>query len=253
MAPAEDYPLFISSDVRRAFGNEQFCRRIARNASWGEGSRVLDLSPGESSVLLAREFGCSVTAADADASALDEVRTRVKAHGVGDRVEVKAISWDKLPFGQGEFDGIIELGRVPLPLEHAVTKLRPLLAVRGRLVLSYPVKVGLHPTKAAIDFWEKRMGEPMRYPREVLLVLERAGFEPEMIETMDSAELDDLYRDLERSIERLPEQWKSRAALMKQEISLHRSQGLNAAVSLALVIGRRKEPGEKPPPSRDTG
>jgi hypothetical protein len=43
------------------------------------------------------------------------------------------------------------------------------------------------------------------------------------------------------------------AEVIRQEISVHREQNGKAGVSYAFLIGRRKEPGEKPPASRDRG
>lgn len=248
----EPFPLFFPLDARRAFANEELVRRIARASRWSSGARILDLGAGAASVLLAREFNCTVVAADSDPAVLDLLRERAKGHSATERIEVRQVEFAELPFTDGEFHGILALGRVPLPLSVATRTLRAYLAPKGRLVLTYPVKVGRFPLKIATDFWEQKLGEPLLSPREALQVLEGAGFEPEGIETMSDPELDDFYRDLEAVLAKESAN-PSAVKALRDEIDLHRSQGGKASVSLALLTGRRKEPGEKPPPARDSG
>ena len=88
----EHFPLFYPADARRAFGSEDYARRIARVAHLGGGSRVLELCAGTTGIFLAREFGCSVVAADTDERVVEALRERVKAHVLSDRVEVKPVS-----------------------------------------------------------------------------------------------------------------------------------------------------------------
>jgi hypothetical protein len=254
MTTAEAFPLFPVADVKNAFGDEQLCRRIARNAGWGDGSRVLELCSDGSALVLARELSCTVMSVDTDEAPLSRVRDEIRSQGLQDRVKAKVVDYGKLPFAEGEFDGVLELGRVPMALQDAVARFRPLLAHRGRLAIAFPVKIGSHPSRVAMDFWEKRLGQPLLYPREVLQALEKGGFEPEGIEAMDALELDKFYQDVERWASRFPEAMKpARLEMLREEINIHRSQGAKATVTLALAIGRRREPGEKPPLSRDTG
>ena len=74
------------------------------------------------------------------------------------------------------------------------------------------------------------------------------------LEVLDAIELDRFYQNLERWAARFPDAMKpAKAELLSEEVNIHRSQGTKATVTLGLVFGRRKEPGEKPPLSRDTG
>jgi hypothetical protein len=82
-------------------------------------------------------------------------------------------------------------------------------------------------------------------------VLEAAGFEPESAESLHDTELDALYRDIEAGLAASPV--GPQAAGLREELALHRESNGKASVSYAFVVGRRKEPGEKPPASRDRG
>jgi SAM-dependent methyltransferase len=250
---AEHFPLYFPADARRPFGSEEFARRIARVAHLGGGSRVLELVAGPTGFALAREHGCQLTAVDGEDRAVDQLKDRVKSQSVGDRVQVRKVDLARLPFADAEFDGILSVGRVPLPLTVALRTLRRHLAPKGRLVLTYPVKVGRFPAKPSTEYWEKKLGEPLLYPREVLLTVQKAGFEPEEIQSMNDLELDDLYREVEQLLPKQPPTAEAQVKALREEIELHRAQSGKASVSFALMIARRREPGEKPPVSRDSG
>ena len=253
MAPAEHFPLYFPGDARRAFGAEDVCLRIAHTAGWSNGSRLLELGAGSAGLFLTSKLGCHATVVDADDKALGPLRERAKVAPVSERITVQQASPDKLPFEDEEFDGILALGTVALPASVAVKTLRRHLATRGRLALTYPVKVGRYPVKAALDHWEARLGEPLLYPRELLQLFEKAGYEPETFETLSDADLDLYYRELEATLAKQPPAAAAQVKVLRDEIELHRGQSGKASVTLALAVGRRKEPGEKPPASRDGG
>jgi SAM-dependent methyltransferase len=252
MSPAGPFPLYYPADARRAFGSDEATRRFARVAQLEPGARVLVLGcgPVTAPLLLARDLGCSVVAADTDDALLTHVRERVRALGLGDRVETRRVDLDRLGFPDGEFDAILTQGRVFYPLRTALMMLRRMLAKRGRLGMTYPARVGRFTAKTALDFWENRLETDLLLPRELLLELEAHGYEPESVETLTDLELDHLYRDVEPRLQAAPPQ---DAAELREEIAVHREQNGKAGVSYAFIIGRRKEPGEKPPASRDRG
>jgi SAM-dependent methyltransferase len=252
MSPAGPFPLYYPGDARRAFGSDESTRRFARVAQLEPGSRILVLGCGPISapVLLARDLGCSVVAADTEDSLLTLVRERVRALSLGDRVETRRVDLERLPFPDGEFDAILVQGRVFYPLSTGLTALRRVLATRGRIGLTFPARVGRYTAKSALEFWEKRIGMQPLLPRELLAELEAHGYEPESVESLTDLELDALYRDVESRLEGAP---AADAELMRQEIAIHREQNGKAGVSYAFLVGRRKEPGEKPPASRDRG
>jgi SAM-dependent methyltransferase len=191
MSPAEPFPLYFPGDARRPFSSEVATRRFAKVAQLEEGGRVLELGCGPSgpaSVVLAQEFGCSVVAADADETLLIHMRDRVRSLGLDGRVDVRRVDLRKPAFREGEFDAILCQGRVFLSLADAVGTFRPLLALNGRLGLTYPVRVGRVTPRAVLDFWERRLGAPLLLPRELLQHLALSGFEPESVESLQDAE-----------------------------------------------------------------
>ncbi len=252
MSPAGPFPLYYPGDARRAFSSDEATRRFARVAQLEPGSRVLVLGcgHGNASILLARDLGCSVVAADPEEAPLVPLRERVRALGLADRVETRRVDLERLGFPDEEFDAILIQGRVFYPLATALSSLRRLLARRGRIGLTFPARVGRYTPKAVLEFWEQRLDSPPRMPRELLLELEAHGYEPESVESLTDLELDSLYRELEP---RLDAATAAQAEPIRQEIALHREQGGKAGVSYAFIVGRRKEAGEKPPLSRDRG
>jgi SAM-dependent methyltransferase len=216
------------------------------------GSRVLVLGsgPNTAAVLLARDLGCSVVVADPEDAQLVAVRERVRALSLGDRVETRRVDLERLSLPEGEFDAVLVQGRVFFPLDTSLQLLRRLLAPQGRIGLTFPARVGRYTAKSALEFWEARLGAPPLLPRELLLALEANGYEPESAETLTDLELDTLYREVEARLAGAP---AAQAELMRQEIALHREQNGKAGVSYAFIVGRRREPGEKPPTSRDRG
>jgi ubiquinone/menaquinone biosynthesis C-methylase UbiE len=255
MSSAEPFPLFHPADARRAFESDEVVRRFAHVANLANGSRVLELACGRgaASVVLARELGCEVVAADTDEKVLAQLSERIKSHALTDRISVRRVELNRLPFGDGEFDFILVQGRVVLPLTVAARVLRRHLAPRGRVCLTYPAKVGRFPSKAALDSWERRLGEGLLFPRELLQVLERNGYEPEGVETLSEAELAEYYRGVEQKLAGQSKEQEAAALALQEEIDLFRAHAGKSGVTYAMVIGRRKEPGEKPPLSRDRG
>jgi SAM-dependent methyltransferase len=252
MSVAEPFPLYFPGDARRPFGSELATRRFAKVAQLEEGGRVLDLGCGPSlqaGVVLAQEFGCSVVAAHWDEAQLARMRERVHALALDGRVEVRRVDLGRLAFREGEFDAILCQGPIVMALPDALRSLRPFLAHHGRLGLTYPVRVGRVTPRAVLEFWERRLGAPLLLPRELLQQLSLSGFEPESVESLQDSELDTLYRELAPHLEQAPAesiQW------LREEMALHGENG-TATSSYAFVVGRRREPGEKPPASRDRG
>lgn len=250
---ADAFPIYLPPDARRLFSSEATIVRIARTAHWAPGPRVLELGASPASGLMATTLKASVTAIDSDPRAIDVLKERLKAAGLGDKVAVKHVGWNALPFAEQEFDGILALGKLIAPPEQAAAGLRRLLAPKGRLVVTWPVRVGRTPEPKALDFWHARLGQPLQLPREALMSVERHGFEPETIETVGETELDEYYRELDGVLDRQPADAAMQVKAMKEEIALHKSFGGRTGVTVALIVARRKEPGERPPASRDGG
>lgn len=250
---ADAFPIYLPSDARRLFSSEATLVRIARTAHWAPGPRILELAASPAAALLATTLKAVVTAVDSDARALDALKERLKAAGLQDKVALKQISWNGLPFADGSFDGIVGLGRLVAPIDTAAAGLRRYLAPKGRIALTWPVKVGRNPAQAALDFWQQRVGQALQLPREALISIERHGYEPETIETVGETELDEYYLELETVLDRQPPDAAANVKALREEIAMHRSLGGRTGVTIALVVARRKEPGERPPASRDGG
>lgn len=238
--PLEKAPL----DAQRPFAREDVYRRVARTAQLEKGSRILELSAGAQSgaLWLALSMGCDGTVCvedDETASAL------TKASGaLGNRFTVRKGSFASAGLPKNEFNAILVFARRQAPLEGLVSALRPLLALNGRLCIGYPVKVGITPHAEQVGHWEKELKEPLRQPKELLGALVNAGFEPEWVETLSSSELDALYRA----------KTEAEPAFAKDpENTLHRQHGGRAGVTYGFAVARRREPGERPPKSRDRG
>jgi demethylmenaquinone methyltransferase / 2-methoxy-6-polyprenyl-1,4-benzoquinol methylase len=74
----------------------------------GPESRVLDVATGTAAVAieLVRRHGCSVVGLDQSPEMLAEACVRVEQAGLGARIELVEGRAEKLPFADGEFDGL---------------------------------------------------------------------------------------------------------------------------------------------------
>lgn len=251
MTPAGPFPLFYPLRARRAFSSEQATRRFVTVARLAPKAHVVELGCADAtaSFFLARELQCSVVAADLDEAVLEELEVKVQAAGLGDRIEVRKLELDALAKLGGPFDGVLVQGRVLLGVEPLARAARALLKKEGRLGFTYPVRVGRTLLARVRQHWEARLGGALHLPRELLQVLEQEGFEPEALESLSDSELDALYREAETHLTGAAGEEHS----LREEIALHREQGGKSNVSYAFAVGRRREPGEKPPASPDRG
>jgi len=253
MPSDEPFPLYFVGDARQGLVSEAL-RRMAIAAHLGNNSRVLDLGgQGHAALLLAREFGCSVIAADAEGSDLDLLRRQVRARSLDHRLEIAKVDYSQLSFPEGEFHLILAPSYTVFPLAKAMQKLRRHLAPKGKLLVCHPVRVGRVPESPVVQLWEKRLSERLPLPRDVLQTFAASGFEPESIESLSDAQLEDFHRALEQHANEKAPHDAGRAASLREQIQVHRSQVGKATVSYATAVGRRKEPGEKPAASRDRG
>lgn len=250
---ADASPTYLPPNARRLFSSADCVQRIARTAHWPQGARVLELAASPVAGVLHSVLKATVTAVDSDPRALDAVRERLKAAGMADKISLRQISWGALPFGDAEFDGIVCLGRMLGPLDVVAQQLRRHLAPKGRLALTWPVKVGRNPAPTALDYWQNRLGVPLMLPRDALISVEKFGYEPETIETVGEGDLDAYYTELEAVLDRQPPEVAPQVKVLQEEIAFHRSLGGHTGVAIALIVARRKEPGERPPASRDGG
>jgi hypothetical protein len=176
------------------------------------------------------KLGMSVTLVEPDEEALDRVLQTI-------RVEVNAVRAERPPSTMaGRFALVLLHARDALGDDAARTA-REFLAPEGRVVFARPVKVLSRPPPGMVEQWERHWGQPLRTPQELLAGLPAAGYEPDFAEALGIDEMDALYAAP-------PDE-------LAEEAALYRAGA--AAISFALVAGRRREPDEKPRPSRDRG
>lgn len=242
MAPAEPRPLRIS-ELRRPFSQEPAVRRLVTGLELGPSTRLLEVAGGLDgwAIPLARAVGCPVVIAEPDEAVLEALRERVRASGVGQRVELRRVELARLPFGEGEFKVAIAHASALLPASAAVGRLARVVDFDGRLALLAATRVGRFPNAQVLSFWAARLGEAPVLPRELLATFAAADFEPESAESLGDMELDLLYRAVEKDLGA-----DARSAELKAEIALHRGQGGKSGFSFSVLLGRRRSPGEQP-------
>jgi SAM-dependent methyltransferase len=253
MTEIEQMSALYAGAERRSPGSDEISRRIARHAVLVPGTKVLDLGcgAGPTARILAREYGCHVTAVDVDDSALDILVENVRRDGVSERIrpvceDMKILSLDERSFhAVVAEDSVQHMGG---PFGETLSRLRSLLVRHGKLILTMRARVARRVPSDVVRFFSER-GEVFLYPREILLALERAGLEPMAAEALSEGLVDDHFAFLEGRLSRLPEH-DGAAAKIGAEIALFRSPAGRMSVNYVLAVGRRREPGEKPPPAR---
>ena len=222
---------FQGSDPRAPFCRPSVIVRLVRRLELPAGAEVLEWGVAQGSVAATlSRLGLKVTLVEPDESALDRVLQGVRA-------EVNAVRADRPPAAlAGRFALVLLHGRDALGDEVAGLA-REFLAPEGRVAFVRPVKVLLRPPPGLVEQWEQHWGHALRTPQELLAGLPGAGYEPDFAETLGLDELEALYGAAPDGL--------------AEEAALYRAGA--AAISFALVTGRRREPDEKPRPSRDRG
>lgn len=231
MTPPARQPLHLPHAAPWPFSTEDVLRRQVRLCMLGPQSRVLllGLSRGtqDAAVWLARNVDAELVLADGDEARGSEARARLEQEGLAGKAWFQTVDPLALPWGEGEFSSIWVDAHTYGELDPAVRNLRPHLVLKGRLCVQWPVRVSREAGAPLERDWEARTGGPLLTPRDCLQILGDAGYEPQAAECLSDAELTPLFGD---------------EALLEQ--------GGRSPVSFMLLVGRRKEPGEKPPPSR---
>jgi predicted O-methyltransferase YrrM len=249
---ADPFPLYLPSEARRLFQSESLLRRFAQTAHLNGNSRLLEIHGSLGGLALARALNCSITIIEPEQKVADTLKERARLAGIGDKVTWLVQPLVGSSFPEKSFDAIFSLGRVAGAPDQLARLCRPWLDEKGRLAVTYVMAVGRQPAKVALDSWAERLGRPIRSPRETLLAFEPEGFEPELVESLGDPELDEFYREVEVALSRQPAETEP-MKLLKAEIAVHRSQNGKASATYGVIVARRKEPGEKPPLSRDGG
>jgi hypothetical protein len=248
---ADPFPLYVPPETRRLFQSESLLRRFAQMAHWNDGASLLELHGSLGALAIAKALSCHLTIVEPDQRLADAIKERARVVGVGDKVAVQHGPVGSIKFADRAFDGIFSFGRVIGNPSQVAKQWRPSLAIGGRLGLTAVVKVGRVANEPVLAAWKERLGVGLLSPRETLMSIEAEGYEPELIETLSDTELDEYYRELETILGKTQDTNASGALALRGEIALHRTG--KTGVTIGFIVARRKEPGEKPPPSRDGG
>ena len=247
----DPFPLYVPPESRRLFQSESLLRRFAQMAHWNDGASLLELHGSLGALAIAKALSCHLTIVEPEQRLADAIKERARVVGVAEKVAVQHGLVGSLKFAERAFDGIFSFGRV-IGVPAAVAKQwRPSLAVGGRLGLTAVVRVGRIPNEPVLAAWKERLGVGLLTPRETLMTIEAEGYEPELIETLSDQELDEYYREIEAVLGKTADTNAHGALALRGEIALHRTG--KTGVTMGFIVARRKEPGEKPPPSRDGG
>ncbi|KHL01574.1 methyltransferase domain-containing protein [Sinomonas humi] len=90
-------------------GGAELTRRLARALGLGPGSRVLDVAsgPGTTALLLAREFGCTVTGIDLGTRQVGQATAAAASEGLDRLVRFTVADAEDLPFEDASFDAVV--------------------------------------------------------------------------------------------------------------------------------------------------
>ena len=224
MAPdAQPFPV-SPWDLGHAAPAEPVLRRMLRRAKVDQNSKVLDLGCawGELSLFVAREFGCSVTGVDEDAACLEVLRNS--------GLPTRQGRFDELP-EPAKFDAVLLCRKLVGAFGPAVQAAWHQLLPDGHLIIGYPAFASRFVPADTLQVWEKRLGEPLRPPQELLSILAQQGFEPEAIELVEDPILEARYAAHESSAEGAA------------------GSNRSSAVRFAVACARKKGSNEKPPTS----
>jgi SAM-dependent methyltransferase len=90
-------------------GGADLTRRLARALGLGPRSRVLDVAsgPGTTALLLAREFGCTVTGIDLGTRQVGQATAAAASEGLDRLVRFTVADAEDLPFEDASFDAVV--------------------------------------------------------------------------------------------------------------------------------------------------
>lgn len=239
--PVEPLSVITTGAAERAFANEPFLRRLAKLAQLEADSKVLQLAAGDGSMglLLAQTLRCKVTVVVGDTKLRESLEQRARALSLGERLKTRAPGDDGSVPVDGKFRAVLAAGPLPGTFGASAAGAREHLEKDGRLCHVCLTRVGLGtPADVWARAWEGRLGEALLTPIQLLGALEKAGFEPETVETLTETELEGVVK---------------LASPGSEEAALYVPLPTGPRATVAVAIGRRKEPNEKPPTSGDRG
>ena len=222
---------FLGSDPRAPFCRASVVSRLVRRLELMQGSELLEwgVARGSTAATLVK-LGMTVSLVEPGEEALDRVLQET-------RVEVNAVRAERPPASMAGRFALILLHTRDALGDEVASVAREFLGPEGRVAFVRPVKVLLRPPPGLVEQWERHWGHALRTPQELLAAFPAAGYEPDFAEALGIDEMDALY-------DAAPDE-------LAEEVALYRAGA--AAISFAIAVGRRREPDEKPRPSRDHG
>ena len=222
---------FLGSDPRAPFCRASVVSRLVRRLELAQGSELLEwgVARGSTAATLVK-LGMTVSLVEPGEEALDRVLQET-------RVEVNAVRAERPPASMAGRFALILLHTRDALGDEVASVAREFLGPEGRVAFVRPVKVLLRPPPGLVEQWERHWGHALRTPQELLAAFPAAGYEPDFAEALGIDEMDGLYAAA-------PDE-------LAEEAALYRAGA--AAISFAIAVGRRREPDEKPRPSRDHG
>lgn len=245
------FPPALMVEGRRLPVDGVLFRRLARAVDLQAGERVVLVGAGAGHALplLAQEFGAQVVALEWETVLQDALQARIRDDGLTGRVAVRGAGLAGLP--EGNFEVVLlDAPPPPGPLTGLAAALRPLLGPNGRIGLTFPCAVGVATSEAVQTHWSAQTGQPLARPWTLLAQLERAGFDPQWAESIDPGVLEGWYGRLEGQLGTMADVPAELGARARSEIELWRHLGGRTGFSYAMLAARRREPDEKPAPSR---
>jgi DNA-binding transcriptional MerR regulator/precorrin-6B methylase 2 len=156
--------------------------------------------PGMATMTLAEATDACILATDADEGALDRLRDRVAAQGLGDRVEVRNVDMAHLPAPQQPWDVIWAEGSAYIiGVERALHDWRQLLRPGGVLVFSEMVWRTETPSEELRTYWASEYPAMTRVPVR-LEQAKRAGYRVLGHFDMGREAMDSYYQPLEARV-----------------------------------------------------
>jgi DNA-binding transcriptional MerR regulator/ubiquinone/menaquinone biosynthesis C-methylase UbiE len=164
--------------------------------------KILEIGcgPGMATMTLAEATTARILASDTAEGALDRLRERVAAKGMGDRVEVRSVDMAQLPVPDQPWDVIWAEGSAYIiGVERALRDWRPLLCPGGVLVFSEMVWRTDTPSEDLRAYWASEYPAMARVPVR-LEQANRAGYRLLGHFDMGREAMDAYYRPLEARV-----------------------------------------------------